>query len=360
MLKSCDYHHEYNQPFSHQPRMSDYYQTQATEIHMIQFGTLGAARITPRALIYPCMDEPRTFIRCIAARDRDRAAAFAAHHGIPEICSSYEEVVNHPKVNAVYNPLQITAHHEWSIKALQAGKHVLCEKSFASNTLEAEEMAVVAEENGLVIMDAFHYRYHPLFIRAKEIVDSGELGDLVKVDAAFHVPVPVDGGIRTTYELGGGVTMDIGCYPISWVRHITGEEPAEISATAVVGPPQVDLMLEADMVFPSGIKGHISGDMREGVGFKAELTVVGTKGQMKVSNPLVPQNGHRIEVQIGAETRVEYRDRRPTYGYQLDAFIAAVEDGQPLLTGPDDAIKQMRTIDRCYESAGLPVRGLQL
>lgn len=328
---------------------------------MIRFGTLGTANITPRALVYPCIDERRAFIRCIGARDRTRAEGFARWHNIPVVCNDYDEVVHHQGIDAVYNPLPITAHHEWTIKALRAGKHVLCEKSFAANAREAEEMAEVARETGLVLMDAFHYRYHPVFIRAREIVESGILGRIRHVAGAFHIPVKADPeNIRMNYATGGGVTMDIGCYPISWVRHILADEPEDIDAVADVGPPNVDLMLQTTMKFPGGIEAHTSGDMREGATFRADLVVEGDKGRMRVDNPLVPQMGNSIELDIDGETRTETFDRRPSYGYQLDAFIDAVEQGRPLLTGPDDAVCQMRVIDRCYAAAGLPIRGLDL
>jgi predicted dehydrogenase len=327
---------------------------------MIVFGTLGTANITPKALVYPCADEPRATIRCIAARERERAEGFARWHHIRRVYDSYEEVVEDDRINALYNPLPISLHHEWSIRALRAGKHVLCEKSFASNAREAEEMAAVARDQGLVIMDAFHYRYHPVFLRAREICDSGALGTIRRIDAEFRVPVNDPQNIRNVYAMGGGVTMDIGCYPISWARHICGEEPEEVQAEAVIGPPYVDTCLEARLVFPSGVEARVCGDMRAETRFTAVLVVSGDKGTMTVKNPLVPQTGHSILLEAGGERTVETTDRRSSYGYQLDAFIAAVEEGAPLLTGADDAVAQMRVIDRCYEAAGLPVRGLVL
>ena len=325
---------------------------------MIRFGTLGTANITPRALVYPCVDEPNATISVIGARSRERALGFAEHHHIRHVVDDYAAVVTHDKVNAVYVPLLITAHHEWTIKALRAGKHVLCEKSFASNASEAMEMAAVAEETGLVLMDAFHYRYHPIFTRARQIYTSGVLGVIREIYAAFHIPVPSNhDNIRMQYETGGGVTMDIGCYPISWVRHITGEEPIDVSAEAETGPPEVDLYLVAEMTFPGGIKATTSGDMRPNASFKAELKVTGDLGTMTISNPLVPQIGNSIEFTIKGETTRESFERRPTYGYQLDAFISAVETGTALFTDAADAVKQMQVIDQCYESAGLRLRG---
>ena len=327
---------------------------------MIRFGVLGAAKITPNALTGPCAESDRAKVHCIAARDRARADAFAAEHGIPVVHDRYADVIDDPDINAVYIPLPISLHHEWTIRALRAGRHVLCEKSFAANAKEAEQMAAVGRETGLVLMEAFHYRYHPVFLRAREIVTSGMLGEIRSVEACFHIPITDPGDIRMIYETGGGVTMDIGCYPLSWARHITGEEPETVTAQAVVGPPGVDVCLQAELRFPGGIVARVSGDMREGTETRRDLKVVGDKGEMLVTNPLVPQRGHCIELDIGGEKTREELDLCSTYAYQLDAFIDAVENGRPLLTDADDAVKQMRLIDRCYEAAGLPLRGMDL
>lgn len=325
---------------------------------MIRFGALGVAKITPRALTYPCMDEPGARVMAIAARNRARAEDYARHAHIPLVLDDYRAVIEHGEVDAVYIPLPITAHEEWTLAALAAGKAVLCEKSFAANAGQARRMADAAASAGLVLMDAFHYRYHPVFCRAKEIFDSGVLGTVESIDAAFHVPVTDPADIRMNYATGGGVTMDIGCYPISWVRHLTGAEPEVASAAAVLGPPLVDVRLDAELVFPGGVRAHTSGDMRPEARFRAEIEVRGSAGMLRVVNPLVPQIGHRIELTLQGRTTTETRDRRPTYGYQLDAFIAAVEQDAPVLTDAHDAVAQMQAIDRIYEAAGLPVRGL--
>jgi predicted dehydrogenase len=326
---------------------------------MIRFGILGAARITPSALIYPCMNEPEARISVMAARDRDRANKFAEAHHIREVADSYEEVVTHSGVNAIYNPLHIPAHHPWTLKALEAGKHVLVEKSFCCNAGEAQEMHQAAQRTGLILTEAFHYRYHPLFRRVKAIYDSGELGDIARVDAVFQIAVVDPDDIRMNYTLGGGVTMDIGCYPVHWVRHLTGLEPESVEAVAEVGPPQVDVMLESRLEMPGGIVATTRGDMREGTPFTATISVQGSRGSLIVDNIISPQMGHLLTVTVDGEVRRENVDRRPTFAYQLDAFIDAVKSGEPMLTDSSDAIRQMQLIDRLYESAGLPVRGLQ-
>jgi predicted dehydrogenase len=325
---------------------------------MFRFGTLGAAAITPRALVYPCVDEPGAYISVIAARDRARAEQFAACHRIPRVVDNYQQVIEHDKVDGVYIPLHIPAHHEWTIKALRAGKHVLCEKSLACNAAQAREMAATARATGRVLMDAFHYRYHPVFLRAREIVQTGMLGKLESVEAAFHIPVIGSDNIRMNYATGGGVTMDIGCYPISWVRHLIDAEPLEVTASAVAGPEDVDLLLTSELRFPGGVVATTSGDMRPEATFTAYLLARGSEGILRVTNPLVPQTGHLIELEAGGTRHTETLDRRPTYGYQLDAFLDAVSNGTRLPTDGDDGAAQMAVIDRCYEAAGLPLRGL--
>ncbi len=326
---------------------------------MIRFGVLGAAKILPSALVYPCMNELNAEIVAISARDRKRAKRFAEAHHISNVCSHYDEVIHHEGINAVYNPLPISAHHEWTIKALKAGKHVLCEKSLACNAQEAEEMSKLASKNELVLMDAFHYRYHPLFSRIRSVYQSGVLGTVQSIEASFHIPVTDSNDIRMKYETGGGVTMDIGCYPISWVRHMTNQEPTVVSARAEVGPEKVDLFLETEMDL-EGIQVKTSGDMRSSARFKASLKVTGDSGSLLVNNVVAPQFGSEFTLNIGGKVSKETFDRRPTYAYQLDSFIAAVDKGTPVATDGEDAIKQMRLIDSCYVAAGLPMRGLSI
>ena len=169
-------------------------------------------------------------------------------------------------------------------------------------------------------------------------------------------PPPAD-DIRMQYETGGGTTMDLGCYPISWVRHLLDEEPEEVSAVATEGPPDVDLTLNAEMKFSSGVVAHTRGGMGPDSSYEMSFTVTGEKGTLYVEQPLVPQIGHSIEVTLGEDVSKEICDRRSTYGYQLDAFIDAVEEGAPLFTDADDAVKQMALIDRCYRAAGMRLRG---
>ena len=191
------------------------------------------------------------------------------------------------------------------------------------------------------------------FARAKASTSSN-----VASTAGFCMPgPPSETDIRMIYAQGGGTTMDLGCYPISWVRHLMGEEPVEVSATAVEGPPDVDLRLFTEMQFANGVSAKTRGDMGPDASFEMSFEVTGSQGKLRVQQPLVPQIGHSIELTVAGQTTTESKDRRSTYGYQLDAFIRAVEQGEAQPTDAEDAVKQMQLIDRCYAAAGMKLRG---
>ena len=327
----------------------------------IRFGTLGAANITPGALLQPASRNPNVAVVAIAARNRDHARAMADKEGVEHVVDDYQAVIDHPDVNVIYNPLPISHHHEWTLKALAAGKPVLCEKSFAMNEREAVEMAEAADKAGLLLIEAFHYRYHPVFLRALELYHAGAIGALVRLTGHFHAGVgdremPKD-SIRMIYETGGGATMDMGCYPLSWMRHFTGEEPEVVSAEAVEGPPNVDLRLVTELRFSNGATGSASGSMMRGDRFRADLVAEGSKGTLTVNNPLVPHLFHEIKLEADGETTTETLTKRTSYDYQLDAFVRALNTGEKLPTDAEDAIKQMRLIDNAYRAAGMKLRG---
>ncbi|MBI2168819.1 MAG: Gfo/Idh/MocA family oxidoreductase [Actinobacteria bacterium] len=323
----------------------------------VRFGTLGAARITPMALVRPARAVDEAEVVAVAARSRGRAEKFAAKHRIPQVHDGYAEILADPDVDAVYNPLPNSLHAEWTMKALEAGKHVLCEKPFTSNAAEAREVAAVAERSGKVLMEAFHWRYHPLAARVREIVESGEIGALRHVEAALCFPLVMLGDIRWKWDLAGGALMDAGCYTVSFLRHMSGEEPAVVAARArTFRHPQIDRRMEADFEFPSGATGRLTTSLLSRTLIRSTGRVVGDSGEVRIFNPFGPQYRHRIKVRTEAGSRVEHVTREPTYNFQLRAFCAAVIEGEPTLTPPDDAIANMSVIDAVYEAAGLQVR----
>jgi predicted dehydrogenase len=322
----------------------------------LRVGVLGAARIAPLALINPAKGNTDVEVTAVAARDVSRAEAFAAKHDIARVHQSYEPLIADPDLDAVYNPLPNGLHGRWTRAALGAGKHVLCEKPFTANAAEAREVAELAADSDRVVMEAFHYRYHPLALRIEEIIASGELGKLKRVEAALCFPLPKFSDIRYNYSLAGGATMDAGCYAVHMVRTFGGSTPEVVSAQAKLRDPEVDRAMTAELRFAEGHTGRVRCSMWSSRLLQINARVVGEHGELRVLNPVTPQFFHRLVVRSSDGKRVEHFPRRASYAYQLDAFASAVLRGEPMKTTPEDAVENMTVIDAIYRAAGLPLR----
>jgi predicted dehydrogenase len=324
----------------------------------LRIATLGAARITPSALVKPARDVDGVEVVAVAARDRSRAESFASKHGIPRVLDSYDAVMADPDIDAVYNPLPNGLHGVWTERALAAGKHVLCEKPFTANADEARAVATAAAASGLVVMEAFHYRYHPVAQRMIDIVAGGEIGELRHVESAMCIPLPMKKDIRYRLDLAGGATMDTGCYAIHMNRSVAGAEPSVVSAQARTTRPGVDRWMRAEFHYPGGVTGTMTCALWSSTLLKVAVRAFGTDGELRVFNPTGPQFGYRMTVRrSGAKERVRVDGAKtPTYTYQLRAFLAAVRDGVPTLTPPADAVHNMEVVDAIYRASGLGVR----
>jgi len=318
--------------------------------------TLGAAKITPAALVKPARDVPGVEVTAVAARNPDRARAFAAKHGIPRVLDSYEAVIEDPDVDAVYNPLPNGLHGRWTLAALAAGKHVLCEKPFTANRDEAVKVAAAAAHSDRAVMEAFHWRYHPLAQRMLDVIGSGTLGSVSRIETKICFPLPMRKDIRYQLDLAGGATMDAGCYAIHILRTLAGTEPRVLSAQAKLMSPGVDRAMTAEMAFSDGRTGAITCSMWSTRILSLKVTVTGDRGRMDVLNPLAPHRFNRLTIRSPQNKTSERVRGDPTYTYQLRAFDAAVRDGTPALTGPDDAVANMAVIDDVYRAAGLEPR----
>ena len=236
---------------------------------------------------------------------------------------------------------------------------MLCEKPFTANAKEAEAVAAVATRTGLVVMEAFHYRYHPLAQRMRDIVDSGELGTIRRVETALCFPLPKFSDIRYQYDLAGGAH--------DGRRHLhrahgAPARPAKSPRSSRPRPklrtPDVDRAMRAELKFPSGHTGRITCSMwSKWVDPDVRPRVIGDRGELRVINPTSPQLWHRMRVKVGGTARTEKFPRKPTYEYQLEAFCAAVLRGEPTLTPPADSIANMRVLDAIYVAAGMTPRG---
>ena len=324
---------------------------------MLRIGIISAAQIAPAALVIPAALNPEVEITAIAARDRTRAEEFASAHGIGNVLDTYDDLCSSDLVDAVYVATPAALHREWTVKALAAGKHVLCEKPIGANADDARAMVDAGYDAGLVMMEAFHWRYHPMAEMIRRIVDD-ELGRLVRIQASFTVGHIPDDDIRFNLALGGGALMDLGVYPLQWVRFVAGDlaDPTVLSAHAAHVRGPIDVEIEAELLFRDNCSARIHCSMVAGVPFGASLRVEGERGTLQVTNPLAPQMGNDLHVYTATGERHETAPRTTTYSHQLAAFVDAVQRGIPMPTGGADSVAMMSTVDAIYNAAGLGPR----
>lgn len=323
---------------------------------VIRIGVLGAARIAPPAIIRPARAIDGVQVTAIAARDRTRADAFAQKQGVPRVFDSYQELIDDPDIDAIYNPLPNGLHGYWTLKAIDAGKHVLCEKPFAANMNEATAVTERIEAQDKIVMEAFHYRYHPVMKRVEEILANGELGEIQTVSTSLCIPLPMHNDIRYHEYLAGGAAMDIGCYATNLWRVLSQSEPTVTSATAKTIRPNVDRAMHATLISPLGATGTLDASLLSSKLFKLSGKANGSLGSLSLFNPLGPQFYHRLKITTKRSSRIERFDRVPTYNYQLEAFRDAITIGTPFPTTPRDSINTMRIIDAMYMAAGMTPR----
>ncbi|MGN9911291.1 Gfo/Idh/MocA family protein [Phytohabitans sp. LJ34] len=324
----------------------------------MRIGVLGAARIAPAALVRPARVVDGVEVAAVAARDRGRAEAFAARHGVPVVHDSYADLVADPSLDAVYVPLPNGLHAQWTLAAMEAGKHVLCEKPFTSNAAQAREVATLADSSTVEVMEAFHYRYHPVARRMHEIVHSGELGPVRRVETAMCFPLPRFSDIRYDFALAGGALMDAGCYAVHCLRLLAPGQPAVTAAKAVTlrRDPRVDRAMTAELSLPGGATAQVRTSMWSARLLRITAKVFGERGTLTVVNFAAPHMWSRFTVTVEGRRRRERFQGEATYVHQLRAFAAAVRGEPTNLTPPADSVATMALIDDIYTAAGLPLR----
>jgi len=268
---------------------------------------------------------------------------------------SYEALLADPDIDAVYVPLPAALHAEWTIAALQAGKHVLCEKPFTSNADAAQMVADETAASDRVVMEAYHSHFHPLYGRLRDIIASAEIGTVRSARAVFCIPIPPGGDIRWNPELGGGGLLDVGYYPVRALTELFGIAP-EVADARAWRRGDIDRRIEASLHWNGGVTGQIVSSIWSRSLISMGLTMLGDGGTMRVSFPYHPQMGTRITVKGAQGRRSERTERRSTYSYQLESFRDAVRGTVAVETTPAAAVHQMRTLDEIYTAAGMSPR----
>jgi predicted dehydrogenase len=328
----------------------------------LRFGLLGTARIAPTALIDPATRADVDVV-VVAARDPERAKAFAQEHHIGSVSRSYAELLERDDLDAVYVPLPPAFRHEWTLRALERGLHVLAEKPIAMDAGQAREMVDAAESRGLVLAEGFHYVFHPMFVRAVELLGQGAIGDIEHLEAVFDLALPPgpESAIYLDPSLGGGTLLHQACYPLHALRSLAGAEPEVVRASAVLGETGVDESVEADLVFPAGTTARARASMAPDAQWLIQATVRGSRALMTLDNfvgphygSVVPALGGRISVTTDQGYVLdESFTGETTYTYQLRAFRDAVLGGPTLPVQGPGAIANMTLIDAVRAAAGL-------
>ena len=323
----------------------------------VRWGILSTADIGVRKVIPGIRKAARCEVVAIASRDGEQARAVADQLGIPSAHASYEALLADPGVDAVYIPLPNHMHMDWTIAALRAGKHVLCEKPLAMTADDAQRMVDVAHETGLQLMEAFMYRQHPSWVAAMDLVDSGRIGTLTAVQSWFSYYNDDATNIRNIVEYGGGALFDIGCYTINLSRMVFGGEPLHIQASVrrdrATG---VDALVSAILDFDGGIASFTCAIRSES---DQRVHIYGTKGRISIDIPfnIPPDRPTRIRLTAGGDppvapdtTVLEFPTTDP-YTAEVERFVSAVLDGGPTPVPPEDAVANLRVIDAIFAIA---------
>ncbi len=320
----------------------------------LRWGILSTAKIGREKVIPGIMGSPSSEVVAIASRDKARAAKVAADLGIPRSYGSYEELLADPDVDAIYNPLPNHLHVELTIAAAKARKHVLCEKPVALNAKEAERLRECPKD--VTVAEAFMVRYHPQWLRVREMVRSGELGEVRAVSSVFTYFNMDPDDVRNNPEIGGGAIMDIGCYPVTGGRFLFESEPKRVVAL-IERCPQFGTDRQASVIADFGEGRQLAFTVSTQLAPHQTIEVVGTKARAEIVIPFnAPQNeatailvdeGHTPD---GHLARREVIDPCDQYGEQAEAFAQSILKGEPLPYGIDDAIQSMRVLDAIFAS----------
>ena len=315
----------------------------------VAWGLLSTAPIN-RRILDAARESDLAEIVAVGSRDPDRAEAYAREHGIPRSHGSYDALLADPDVEAVYVSVPNSLHVPWTLRALEAGKHVLCEKPFSRHANDVERVFATADAAGLVVSEGFMWRHHPQTAKLLQLLEDGTIGTLRLVSVGFSFPLEIDRGpddARFSAELDGGALMDLGCYCISAIRSVAGE-PTSLVGKQVVGPTGVDVTFTGAFTHTGAVLSHF--DCSFVVPRRAELEVFGEEGSLFVATPFVITSPG-IELRRDGEVEQVVVEQADSYRLELDNVSAAIRGDAPLLLGREDAVAQARTIEALYEAA---------
>ena len=326
-----------------------------TKIKKLSWGLLSTAHIN-RRLIPPIKSSKRNQLSAVGSRDEARARQYAQEWGIPKAYASYEALLADPEIDVIYNSLPNSLHAEWTIKALQAGKHVLCEKPMTIRLEEIDAVAEAAQKAGKIVAEAFMYRHHPQTIQVKELIDAGKIGELRLVRGAFSFNMlDQSKNVRLDRTLGGGCLWDVGCYPVSYTRYLVGAEPIKVFGMQETNSSDIDIHFVGQLQFPGQVFAQFDSSFR--TAYRTHLEVVGSEGTLTVLHPFTP--GRREVIKLNREDKTQdIPIRAPElYSGEVEDMADAILLGKPPRVSIGDSRSNIKTLLALYQSAlsGQPV-----
>jgi xylose dehydrogenase (NAD/NADP) len=317
----------------------------------LRWGVLSTSNIGRVAVIPAIRASTNGELVAVASRNESAARDFAEKEGIPEHFGSYAALLGDERIDAVYNPLPNSLHKDWTIRAAEAGKHILCEKPLALNAAECREMSAAATANGVKLLEAFMYRFHPRTERVKEMLEEGAIGELKQVRSAFTFLLDRPDDIRWDGELGGGALMDVGCYCVNVSRTMVGREPVEVRAMASFRTPGVDQQMAGTLRFDDGLLAHF--DCALTMERSEAYQIFGTDGHLRVQEAFLPGTGEAVIEQFDDGNNLTSHTVEGADEYQLmvEHFAECVLNDSPLRYSAEEAALNMRVIEALYESA---------
>ena len=322
---------------------------------VLNWGLLSTARIN-NALIPPLRASKRNHLLAVASRTQEAADAYAHEKKITRAYGSYESLFADSKIDVIYNSLPNHLHAEWTIKAVEAGKHVLCEKPLALNVNEVDAIKTAARKHGRIVMEAFMYRHHPQTLKVQEIVKSGSLGTLKLVRGSFSYVLSRDGDVRVDPAMGGGSIWDVGCYPISYARTVIGENPLEVFGWQVTGKTGIDDTFIGQMRFDHEV--HTQFDCSFVIPFHPFMEIVGSEGALNIPNPFKPNENEKIYLTRGDKTETLKVKGQELYIGEVEDMADAILLGREPRISLEDSRANVAVIYALLESArtGKPVK----
>lgn len=315
---------------------------------VLHWGLLSTARIN-NALITPLRASKRNKLVAVASRSQASADAYAKEKKILQAHGSYESLLADPDIDVIYNPLPNHLHAEWTIKAVEAGKHVLCEKPLALSVAEVDAVKAAARQHGRVVAEAFMYRHHPQTLKVQELVKSGSLGTVKLIRGSFSYMLSRKGDVRLNPEWGGGSIWDVGCYPISYARSVLGGEPLEVFGHQVIGPTGIDDTFVGQMRFANDVLAQF--DSSFVIPFHVFMEIIGSEGTLSIPNPFKPNENEKIYVTRDGKTETIKIKGQELYIGEVEDMADAILLGKEPRVSLDDSRANVHAIKCLLESA---------